>query len=234
MNLCPAAVSLIKGREGCRLAAYRCPAGIWTIGYGHTGPEVHEGLTVTQDQADALLQGDLLRFDTIVGQTCPVATEGQHGAMVSLCYNIGCDAFSRSSVARLHNAGRYGEAAQAFALWNKAAGHVLTGLVARRAAEAALYLSGPPEALAEDLPTLAEGERSLSSSRTIGGGGIAATATGATIAAEAVRQTSEWRDALTQVLPYFDELRWVLLGLTILGVTITIYARISDRWQGRN
>jgi len=123
------------------LKAYQCPAGIWTVGYGHTGPEVHEALIITGSEADALLHADLKAFDAGVAKACPEATNGQHAAMVSLAFNIGLGNFTRSSVARLHNSRKYSEAAQAFALWNKTKGIVLAGLVARRASEAALYLS---------------------------------------------------------------------------------------------
>src|SRR6185369_5373997 len=144
MRLTQDGIDLIKARESCRLKAYKCPAGIWTIAYGHTGPEVHEGWEITQDEADALLRADLITFDAGVTRICSTGTDCQHSAMVSLAYNIGLGSFAKSSVARLHNAERYAEAAQAFALWNKAGSKVLAGLVARRAAESALYLKDTP------------------------------------------------------------------------------------------
>src|SRR5438132_3438694 len=165
MKLIADGIDLIKSRESCRLAAYRGPAGVWTIGYGHTGEEVHEGLSISQPDADALLAADLCIFDAGVSKTCPAGSDCQHAAMVSLAYNIGLSAFQKSSVARLHNYGRYAEAAQAFALWNKAGGKVQAGLVSRRAAEAALYLRDQPP---ESLPT-GEGEKPLAASRTLNG-----------------------------------------------------------------
>ncbi|TAL05057.1 MAG: lysozyme, partial [Chloroflexota bacterium] len=88
MKLTSAGIDLIKSRESCRLKAYQCPAGIWTIGYGHTGPEVHDNLEITQGEADILLQSDLIIFDAGVSRICPSGTDCQHSAMVSLAYNI--------------------------------------------------------------------------------------------------------------------------------------------------
>lgn len=130
---------MIEGFEGCRLQAYKCPAGIWTIGYGHTGPDVFEGLVIDQAHADALLAHDSVRFAVAVSHICPVANQNQFDAMVSLCYNIGAGNFSGSSVARMHNAQRYGEADLDFALWNKIDHVVNDGLTRRRAAEAVVY-----------------------------------------------------------------------------------------------
>src|SRR4051812_6895786 len=130
MKISDAGMELIRSREGCRLTAYQCPGHAWSIGYGHTGSEVHEGLRIDQHEADAFFQADVLKYDAFVQKCCPVASVAQHSAMVSLCFNIGCAAFSRSSVARLHNKGRFAEAAQGFALWNKAKGTVQSGLVA--------------------------------------------------------------------------------------------------------
>lgn len=226
-------IDLIKSRESCRLKAYKCPAGIWTIGYGHTGAEVHEGLEITADEADTLLQSDLIVFDAGVSKTCPATSVCQQSAMVSLAYNIGLRNFAKSSVARLHNAERYGEAAQAFALWNKAAGVVLPGLVSRRAAEAALYLKEQP---AENAPT-ADGEKSLLQSRAINGQAIAGTgiaaSAGISSLKESVASWADWQDTVTQLIPYFDNAKWILLMLVVFGVVMTLYARWHDRNAGR-
>lgn len=139
-------VELIKSAEGCRLTAYQCPAGIWTIGWGHTGPDVRPGMTITQGQADALLAADIRRFADGVRSACRVPpTALQLAAMVSLSYNIGLRAFRESTALRFHNVKEYDSAAKAFGLWSKARvdGRLveLPGLVKRRAAEAALYLA---------------------------------------------------------------------------------------------
>lgn len=133
------ALEIIKAAESLRLTAYRCPAGIWTIGYGHTG-DVREGQTITAHQADAILDVDLDRFEAAVDRLAPSANENQRGALVSLAFNIGVKALEGSWVLRAHRAGDHVGAAAGFGRWIHGGGKVLPGLVKRRAAEAALYL----------------------------------------------------------------------------------------------
>lgn len=140
--------AMIEGWEGLSLTAYRDPVGILTIGYGHTGPDVTEGQTITQQQADALLAGDLRKSETDVNDAVGDAptTQAQFDAMASLCYNIGIGNFQHSTVLRKHCESDYEHAADAFLLWNKAGGQVLPGLVKRREGERAVYRSGSPAA----------------------------------------------------------------------------------------
>ncbi len=140
-----AGLNLIKSHEGCRLTAYRDVAGVWTIGYGSTGPHVRAGLTITQEQADALLRQDVGRFASGVERLLAGAptTGNQFSAMVSLAYNIGLGAFARSTVLRQHRAGHRLRAAAAFLLWIKGGRprRSLRGLIRRRSAERTLYLA---------------------------------------------------------------------------------------------
>jgi lysozyme len=136
----PLAQELVRHFEGCKLKAYKCPAGIWTVGYGSTGPEIVSGVVWTQEQAEADLEWRLNNeFAPTVRQSAGDATPAQFGAMCALAYNIGRGAFLRSSVARFHKAGNQAAAADAFLMWNKARGVVLAGLTRRRKAERALY-----------------------------------------------------------------------------------------------
>lgn len=132
-------LALIKEFEGLELKAYLCPAGVWTIGYGSTGPHVKPGMVISEAQADELLQRDLDRFEDAVCKSAPGASAGQFDAMVGLSFNIGIGAFLKSSVLRLHRAGEYRGAAEAFGMWIKAGGRVLPGLQRRRGREADLY-----------------------------------------------------------------------------------------------
>jgi lysozyme len=136
----------IEGWEGLRLNAYQDSVGVWTIGYGHTGPDVTPGQTITNAQADALLAADLGKFEAGITRAVGGAatTQGQFDAMVSLSYNIGLGNFGQSTVLREHLQGAYQQAADAFLLWNKAGGQVLPGLVTRRQGERAVYLSDTP------------------------------------------------------------------------------------------
>jgi lysozyme len=140
-------LSLIKIFEGLRLKAYKDPVGILTIGYGHTyaagAPEVKLGMVITREEAEAMLRRDLVMYEKAVADAVKVAlTSNQNSACVSLCYNIGPGNFKKSSVLRFINQGRFDDAADAFLLWNRAGGKILSGLVKRRAAEAALFIKG--------------------------------------------------------------------------------------------
>lgn len=140
-----AGFDLIKHFEGCELTAYQDAVGVWTIGWGHTGPEVRAGLTITQSEADQLLDRDLDRFEEAVDRlTRGRATPDQFAAMVSLAFNVGAGdgGLKTSTLLRMHNDGDYEGAAAQFARWNKAGGRVLNGLTRRRAAEAELYRKG--------------------------------------------------------------------------------------------
>lgn len=130
---------LIKSFEGLRLMPYKCPAGIWTVGWGSTGPHVKPGVAITRAEAEDLLSADLRRFEECVARECPNATDNQFAAMVSLAFNIGCEAFEGSTVCRMAKAGNHLRAQAAFGLWIKAGRKVQPGLVKRRAAEAKLY-----------------------------------------------------------------------------------------------
>jgi lysozyme len=148
-------IALIKKFEGCRLKAYQDQVGVWTIGYGITssvgyGP-IRAGMTITQETADKWLTEGLASYEAAVNKalTRP-ANQNQFDALVSLCWNIGKGGVSRSSIIRFHNAGDDRAAANAFMMWVKAGGKVNQGLVNRRQAERALYLS---PATATNAPT---------------------------------------------------------------------------------
>lgn len=140
------AEALIKASESRRNTAYPDPrtgGDPWTIGYGHTGPEVHKDLVWSDDKVAAALDSDLARFDrevsTLIGNR--PTTQSQFDALIDFAFNLGTAALGKSTLLKLHNLGDYGGAAKEFARWNKAKGKVMTGLTIRRAAEASLYRS---------------------------------------------------------------------------------------------
>lgn len=143
MKTSQAGIDLIKSFEGLVLKAAPCPAGIPTVGYGHTGPEVYNGLRITAEFAEDLLRQDLGRFERGVERLIAgvPTTQAQFDAFVSLAFNIGLGGFQRSSVLRHHRVGNKNTAAASFLMWVKAAGRTLPGLVRRRNAERRLYLS---------------------------------------------------------------------------------------------
>lgn len=137
-----AGVRLVQEFEGCRLDAYRCPAGVPTIGYGATGPDIRMGMVWTQEQADARLVEDLARFADGVERLVEVdLSDNQFAAIVSFAFNVGLGAFRDSTLLRKLNAGDYLGAADQLPRWNKGGGRVLPGLTRRRAAERDLFLS---------------------------------------------------------------------------------------------
>lgn len=132
----------IEAWEGCRLTAYRDMVGVLTIGYGHTGADVHEGQQITAAEADQLLMSDLHRFEVAVAKLAPRTTPGQFDALVSFAFNLGSGALQSSTLLRLHNAGDYAGAAAQFVRWDHAGGREVAGLKARRIAESQVYLGG--------------------------------------------------------------------------------------------
>jgi lysozyme len=137
--------ALIKKFEGSRLKAYKCPANVWTIGYGNTfyenGMKVKEGDVITQQRAEELAKFIIDQFAvTIEPFIQKPLTDNQFSACVSLAYNIGTSGFKRSSVFKKLNINPNDPTiADSFKLWNKGGGKVLAGLVKRREAEIQLY-----------------------------------------------------------------------------------------------
>ena len=144
MRISKKGLALIKHYEGCRLEAYLCPAKVWTIGYGHTGPEVKKGMKITQEEAERLLLQDLEKFEFgLHGLLTVQVTQGQFDALVSFAFNLGLGALRGSTLLKKLNVGNVKGAADQFLLWVNAAGKVLPGLQKRRQDERALFL-GPP------------------------------------------------------------------------------------------
>jgi len=134
--------ALSKSFEGLRLTAYQDVGGVWTIGYGHTGPNVRAGLTITQAEADALLRSDVEDAVTCVNRAVNVPiTQNQFDALVDFCFNCGRGSLLQSTLLRKLNIGDFTGAAEQFALWDHAGGDVVQGLVRRRQAEAELFAS---------------------------------------------------------------------------------------------
>lgn len=143
MHISDKGLDLIKRFEGFRDTAYLCPAGVWTIGYGHT-QDVKEGDTITQDKAEELLREEVAaKYEPIVVSNTNglELTQGQFDALVSFVYNVGAYNFETSHLLTRLKAGDIEGAAAQFERWNRAGGKVLDGLTARRAAERELFLS---------------------------------------------------------------------------------------------
>ena len=155
-----AGLNLIKQFEGCRLKAYKCPAGVWTIGYGHTAG-VKAGQTITQARADRMLVEDVERFEKNVNKYYEKYrwSQSEFDALVSFAFNLG-------SIDKLTAGGTRSREviAEKMLQYNKAGGKVLAGLIRRRQKERELFLNGCTGATikaAEELPTLRKGSRGL-------------------------------------------------------------------------
>jgi lysozyme len=131
---------LTEDFEGFRAEAYRDQGGVWTIAYGHTGPDVTVGLVVTQAQAEILLAHDVETAERFVKRVVKVAlTQAQFDALVDFTFNAGVGNLLRSTLLKLVNAGRFDDAAAQFAKWDLVAGQHNKGLARRRLSEAEMF-----------------------------------------------------------------------------------------------
>ena len=134
-------LSLIKKFEGCKLEAYKCSAGVWTIGYGHT-TGVKEGDVCTQEEAEKLLRGDIFKFEEYVQDSVKVdLDQSQFAALVAWTFNLGPGNLRSSTMLKKLNNGEYESVPFEMRRWNKAGGKTLDGLIRRRQAESLLFES---------------------------------------------------------------------------------------------
>lgn len=246
-----AAVDLVKEAEGLRLTAYPDPATggpPWTIGYGHTGPDVRPGLRVDEAQAELLLQADLAAAAAVVDHAVTVElTDNQRGALVAFVMNIGAgrkakgkdagkDGFvtlksgQPSTLLRKLNLGDAPGAAAEFSKWTRGAGKVMPGLVKRRAAEAALFLSDevhPVSQVAEPAPAPAPVTRSAAGVSGLGALGLG----GVAVALDQARDVSTAARGLLESLPA-GGLGWAVASLLGLAVVILLLRQRADQRRG--
>lgn len=133
---------LIKGFEAFRLAAYQDRKGVWTCGWGHTGPDVVEGTTCTAEQAENWFVADT--ESAVKGVSNSLTTnvsQQQFDALVSFTFNVGVGAEAHSTMVKLINARDFAGAANEFPKWDHVNGEVDGGLLQRRLAEQDLFLS---------------------------------------------------------------------------------------------
>ena len=141
MNTSPKGIALIKEFEGLRLKAYKCPGGIWTIGYGHTAG-VKPGMVISEAQAEEYLKADLIAFERYLNGLGLALNQNQFDALVSFIYNVGTGNFSSSTLLRKVRANPQDNSIMdEFLRWVYSKGRVLPGLQRRRLAEMKLYFS---------------------------------------------------------------------------------------------
>lgn len=144
MRMSAAGLEMVKEFEGLRLKAYKCPAAVWTIGYGHTSsagkPTVDAELVITKEQAEDILKRDLTQYEDGVRRLVQIGiTQGQFDALVDFAYNAGVGALQKSTLLKKVNAGKFDEVPAEFMKWTKGGGKELPGLVRRRRAEVKLW-----------------------------------------------------------------------------------------------
>jgi lysozyme len=235
-NLFPsqACSNVVKKFEGLHkltpegdVAAYKCPAGKWTIGYGHT-KGVKSTMRISKDEAEGLLRDDLTEHGNHVKRLVKVSlTQAQFDALTSFVFNLGPGAFGGSTLLKKLNEGDYDGAAGEFSKWNKARENgvlkVFSGLTRRRAAEAALFtMDAEIETIPQPQKPQQEALKPLTQSKTM----VGATAAGAgTVLAEI-------STSLEPVVGYSEVLKIVFLALTLAGISLVAYARWKDHKEG--
>lgn len=189
-------IDLIKSFEGEKLRAYVCPAGVLTIGYGHTDaagpPRVTPGMVITKSEAEYILKKDLRKYEDAVDEAVTVPLkQNQFDALVSFCFNVGPGAFKKSTLVKKLNRQDYGSVPGELMKWNKAGGKELSGLTRRRRAEAALWRkideTAPPDISEARLePDQPQPKKTITQSREANTAAI----TGATAAVAAAGEAS--------------------------------------------
>ena len=141
MKTSPKGITLIKEFEGLRLKAYKCPGGVWTIGYGHTAG-VKPGMVISEAQAEEYLMADLIASEKYLNDLRLAINQNQFDALISFIYNVGTGNFSSSTLLRKVRANPQDNSIMdEFLRWVYSKGRVLPGLQRRRLAEMKLYFS---------------------------------------------------------------------------------------------
>jgi lysozyme len=221
-------IAIIKQFEGCKLKAYRCPAHILTIGYGHTTaaglPEVTEGMTITQDEAVRILASDLGKFEEAVdGMVTVGLSQGQFDALVSFAYNCGTGALKKSTLLKKVNAEDWDACPAEFMKYTRGGGKVLPGLVRRRKAEVESFVGNDlNEQHSRVTPDAPQASKSIVQSKE----GNAAVLTGALGGVGVVSQVSEQlkdaSDGFSTILDLMHQPSFMVM-VVIMGIAGAIW-----------
>ncbi len=235
-QISPAGVSEIKQREGLVLVAEPDQAGVWTIGYGHTG-KVFPGDTITQTQAEQFLREDVRWAETTISANVKVPlSQSQFDALVSWSFNVGIHNTIESTLVRRLNAGDYGAVSSELMRWVKITdpntGTLVfnQGLQNRRMSEAEQFTKDDKQApIAQArgaaIAAAPAGREDMAGSRTLKG---AALAGGGGVATAIVDATSQAKWQLEGMVYFIPALKWVLIGVIVIGAAAAIYARFDD------
>jgi len=227
--------SLLKKFEGCKLKAYRCPANVCTIGYGHTSaagaPTVTDGMTITQKQADDILRRDLVKYETeVFNMLHQPLTQNQFDVLVDFAYNAGINALRTSTLLKKVNAAQFGDVPTELMKWTKGGGKVLPGLVRRRQAESAWWTADSPKtpeqvfdheqehrADPDPVPvrTMADSKQGNAALLTAGIGGLG-------VAKEVAAQAKEASDTADQLAGLLANPNFLIM-LAVIGLAAAIW-----------
>jgi len=221
--------ALLKKFEGCKLKAYRCPAGVCTIGYGHTSaagaPMVNDGMTITQAQAEDILKRDIVKYEIAVMDLVKVKlTQNQFDVLTDFAYNAGVGNLKSSTMLKKVNAGDLDAVPAELMKWTKGGGKVLPGLVRRRQAAGAWWTAqdqahDEQEDRAEpDAPpkrTMADSKQGNAAVLTAGLGGLG-------IAKEVASQAQEASDTANQLAGLFANPNFLIM-LAVVGLAAAIW-----------
>lgn len=229
-----ACINLVKRFEGLHkvtaegdVRAYRCPAGKWTIGYGHT-KGVRSGMRISTEEAERLLLEDLTEHGNHVNKLCKVeVSQAQFDALTSFVFNLGPTAFKSSTLLKKINKSDFDGAALEFGKWNKARENgvlkVFPGLTRRRTAEAALFsMDAEIETIPQPQKPEAEAQKPLTKSKTMAGAGIAGAGT----------VLSEVASNFEPLIMYSESIKIIFLVLTMAGIGLVAYSRWKDHKEG--
>ena len=236
--------ALLKKFEGCKLTAYRCPANVCTIGYGHTtaagAPSVSDGMKITQQQADDILSRDLVKFETAVyNMVQQPLNQNQFDVLVDFAYNAGAGALKSSTLLKKVNAGNFNEVPAELMKWTKGkipgkGMQVLPGLLRRRQAESAWWTSNeaavpsaPAESPSDDeheqrtdpdpvpVRTMADSKQGNAALVTAGLGGLG-------VAKQVAAQAQDASDTADQLIGLFSNPNFLIMS-AIIGLGIAIW-----------
>ena len=235
MKTSPAGISLIQEFEGRRLEAYKCPAGIWTIGYGHTSaagaPEVKPGMVITKQEANDILIRDLVKYENAVDRLVKVPlTQNQFDALVSFTFNVGEGALAKSTLLKKLNAGNYDAVPAELMKWTKGGDKELPGLVRRRRAEAAMWRGvderGKPNIDESRIePDAPKPKKTMAKSKEGNAAILTGGAAAVSAAGEVSRQIKETGDSLTSVLDLVKDPMFLAMVLIVVAAAAIWYWR---------
>lgn len=209
-------LAFIKKWEGLRLKAYKDIVGVWTIGYGSTGPHVKPGMVITEAEAEALLKKDLERFERKVETSVKVKlNDNQFAALVAFAYNVGEAGFGGSTLLKKLNKGDYNAVPTELMKWNKAGGKAVPGLTNRRAQEGALW--GKGDFVASNFVNVDTPAAPHKDVATISGGGAVG------IASSVGPALPDITDAVLYQQSELTSGDWIRIGIAVVILGLTIY-----------